>query len=69
MFCTEVFLVKRYRLGQFIKKINVAVQTSRIWNHASKLKPDYVTLSRHRYYSQKQLDYVGGYLIKELREG
>ena len=43
MICTEVFLMKRYRIGQIVKKINVAVQTLRIWDHASKLKPDYVT--------------------------
>ena len=61
--------MKRYRIGQFIKKINVAVQTLRIWNYASKLKPDYVTSLRHRYYSLKQLDYVGVHVIKELKEG
>ena len=51
--------MKRYRIGQFSKEINVAVQTLRIWDHASKLKPDYVSSSRHRYFSRKQLDYVG----------
>ena len=61
--------MKRYRIGQFVKKINVAVQKLRIWDHANKLKPDYVTSSRHRYYSQKQLDYVGVHLIKELKGG
>ena len=69
MICTEVFLLKRYRIGQFVKKINVAVQTLRSWDHAGKLKPDYVTSSRHRYYSLKQLEYVGVHLIKELKEG
>ena len=61
--------MKRYRIGQIVKKINVAVQTLGIWDHASELKPDYVTSSRHRYYSQKQLDYVGVHLIKELKGG
>ena len=61
--------MKRYRIDQFVKKINVAVQTVRNRDHASRLKPDYVTSSRHHYYSQKQLDYVGVHLIKELKEG
>ena len=69
MICTEVFLLKRYRIGQILKKINVAVQTLRSWDHAGKFKPDYVTSCRHRYYSQKQLDYVGVQVIKELKEG
>ena len=60
--------MKRYRIGQFVKKINVAVQTLRIWDHANKLNPDYVTSSSHRYYSLQHLDYVGGYLIKELKK-
>ena len=62
-------MLKRYHIGRFVKKINVAVQTLRSWNHAGKLKPDYVTSSRHRYYSLQLLDYVGVYLIKELKEG
>ena len=69
MICTEVFLLKRYRIGQFVKKINVAVQTLRSWDYASKLKPDYVTSSRQRYYSLQLLDYVGVHLIKELKGG
>ena len=61
--------MKRYRIGQIVKKISVAVQTLRSWDRASELKPDYVTSSRHRYYFLKQLDYVGGHLVKELKEG
>ena len=57
--------MKRYRLGQFVKKIDVAVQTLRSWNHAGKFKYGYVTSFCHRYYSLKQLDYVGVHVIKE----
>ena len=51
--------MKRYRIGQFAKEINVIVQALRNWGHTNKLKLklDYVSPSRHRYYSQKQLDY------------
>ena len=49
--------MKRYSIGQFAKEINVTVQTLRNWDHTGKLKPDYVSPSRHRYYSQKQLDH------------
>ena len=52
--------MKRYSIGQFAKEINVTVQTLRNWDHTDKLKPDYVSPSRHRYYSQKQLDYYLG---------
>lgn len=53
--------MKRYSIGQFAKEINVTVQTLSNWDHTSKLKPDYVSLSRHRYYSLlNQLECVEG---------
>ena len=52
--------MKRYSIGQFAKEINVTFQTLRNWDHTGKLKPDYVSPSRHRYYSQKQLDHFLG---------
>ena len=39
--------MKQNSIGQFVKEMNVAVQTLRNWNHTGKLKPDYISLSRH----------------------
>ena len=52
--------MKRNSIGQFVKKINVTVQILRNWDHTDKPKPDYVSPSRHSYYSQKQLYYFLG---------
>ena len=60
--------MKRYSIGQFAKEINVTVQTLRNWDHTGKLKPDYVSPSRHRYYSQKQLDHFLGLHRPEMEQ-
>ena len=52
--------MKKYSIGQFAKEIGVTVQTLRNWDKASKLKPQHVSPSGHRYYSQQQLEYFLG---------
>ena len=52
--------MKRYSIGQFAKEISVTVQTLRNWDQNGKVKPDYVSPTGHRYYSQKQLDLYSG---------
>ncbi len=69
--CTEVVIMKRYSIGQPTYGMNVAVQMLRDWGFTGKrkFKPDYVSLSRHRYNSQKQLANEVLHLVKELRGG
>lgn len=50
--------MKQYSIGEFAKKIGTTVQTLRNWDKTDKLKPNFVSPSGHRYYSQEQLNHL-----------
>lgn len=52
--------MKLYTIGEFSKELGVTIETLRNWDKANKLKPYYVAPSRHRYYSQQQLNSLIG---------
>lgn len=51
--------MKTYSIGQFAKEMGVTVQTLRNWDKSGKLKPNHVSPSGHRYYSEDQLTSIG----------
>ena len=57
--------MKQYSIGEFAKKIGTTVQTLRNWDKTDKLKPNFVSPSGHRYYSQ--VDNMKCYLIAKRK--
>jgi len=47
-----------YSIGEFAKKIGVTIQTLRDWDKSGKLKPEFRSKGKHRYYSDNQLNEI-----------
>ncbi|MFS1512408.1 IS607 family transposase [Chengkuizengella sp. SCS-71B] len=52
--------MKYYSIGQFAKLIGKTKDTLRNWDKQGKFKPDHVSVSGYRYYSQEQLNHFLG---------
>lgn len=58
--------LKYYSIGEFAKLIGKTEQTLRNWDKNNTLKPNHVTESGYRYYSQEQLNHFFG--LKNSKE-
>lgn len=53
--------LKYYTIGEFGELIGKSSQTLRVWDKKNILKPDHVTESGYRYYSQEQVNHFFGF--------
>jgi len=58
--------LKYYSIGEFAKLIGKTEQTLRNWDKNNTLKPNHVTESGYRYYSQEQINHFFG--LKNSKE-
>jgi putative resolvase len=56
-----VINLKYYSIGEFAKLIGKTEQTLRNWDKNNTLKPNHVTKSGYRYYSQEQINHFFGF--------
>lgn len=55
-----MIVIKRYPIGLFASLVGVTTQTLRNWDKSGKLKPEFVSDTGYRYYSEAQLNALLG---------